>query len=47
MREWQIVTVAFCGQQEQRDGLADDVAPADDDGARALERHVVLLEQAS
>ena len=33
------------GQEEQRDGLADDGAAADHDGARALERHVVLVEQ--
>ena len=32
-------------QQQQRHRLADDVAAADDDGARAGDGHAILLEQ--
>ncbi len=45
MREWQIVTVALRREQEQRDRLPDDVAAADDNGARSLEGDLVLVEQ--
>ena len=42
--EWQIVTVAFCVEQQHGDGLADNVAAADDDGVLAGDGNVAALE---
>ena len=45
VREWQIVTVACCGQQQRGDRFADEVGAADDDRLGAHKRNVVAAEQ--